>query len=101
MELNRIRSVIEDDTVTMLGLLVTEADKKKLPIELNHESMLKFLVNYEQMQDREKRLMAEGYPERHTSKGSKMYARLIKIFTERAEATEEFKRRKNQFLVGL
>ena len=53
------------------------------------------------MQDREKRLVAEGYPERHTSTGSKVYGRLIKIFTERAEATEEFKKRKNQFLVGL
>ena len=101
IELNRMRAVIEDDTVTMLSLLVTEADKKKLPIELNHESMLKFLDKFEQMRDREMRLIGEGYPEKHARTGSKMYARLIKIFTDRSEATEEFKRRKNQFLEGL
>ena len=47
----------------MLSMLVTEADKKLLPIELNHDAMLKFLGDYEQVRDREKRLVAEGYPE--------------------------------------
>ena len=96
-----MRTVIEDDTVTMLSMLITEADKKKLPIELNHESMLKLLINYEQMRDKEKRLIAEGFPEKHMNRGSKVYGRLIKIFAARSEVTEEFKRRKNLFFDGL
>ena len=65
--------------------------------------MLTFLKNYNQLQDREKRLMAEGFPEKHTTHGSKVYARLIKILTARSssdEATEEFKKRKTLILEG-
>ena len=83
IELSRLRSSIEDDTVTMISLIISEADKKKLPIELHHDNMLTFLKNYDQMQDREKRLIAEGYPEKHTTQGSKVYSRLIKILTAR------------------
>lgn len=78
IELMNLRDLIEQNTVTMLSMLVTEADKKKLPIELNHEAMLKFLGDYEQVRDREKRLMAEGYPEKHLNRGTQLvYGRLI------------------------
>ena len=90
----------------MLSLLITEADKKKLPIELHQDNVLTFLNNYDQLQDREKRLIAEGYPEKHSTHGSKVYASLIKTLTARSaseeeETTEEFKKRKSLILESL
>ena len=56
------------------------------------------------MQDREKRIIADGYPEKHSTHGSKVYARLMKALTARQSddtTTEEFKRRKNLVMENL
>lgn len=89
--------------MTMLSILIEEADKKQLPIALNHEQMLKFLVNFERLRERELRLIAEGFPEKHTCGGTQMYASLIKTLVERSseDTTEEFKRYKTKFIESL
>ena len=54
--------------------------------------MHKFLQCYEQLRDREKLKISEGYQEKHLSKGKRVYGRLIKLFASRSEAAD-FRRR--------
>ena len=54
--------------------------------------MHKFLLCYEQLRDREKSKISEGYQEKYLSKGKRVYGRLIKIFATRSEAAD-FRRR--------
>lgn len=58
--------------------------------------MKKFLVCYEQLRNREKSMIADGYSEKLLNKGKKVYGPLIKAFATRAQAVQ-FKRRSSLF----
>ena len=58
--------------------------------------MHKFLLCYEQLREREKSKISEGYQEKYLSKGKRVYGRLIKIFASRSEAAD-FRRRPTVF----
>lgn len=45
----------------MLASLITESDENKVPLNLSLDSMRGFLLSYETMRDREKRLASLGF----------------------------------------
>jgi len=47
----------------MLANLITEGDKKNMHLDLSVRDMRKFTTHYEQLHNREKKLVQEGYPE--------------------------------------
>lgn len=59
---------------------------------LNKETLRQFLSGYERLREREKAMISLGYNDKHFTKG-RLYARLLKTFAKRAEATEELGRR--------
>ena len=59
---------------------------------LNKDTLRSFLQGYERLREREKSMIAQGYNDKHFTKG-RLYARLLKTFAKRAEATDELVRR--------
>ena len=51
----------ESKVVEMLASLITESDENKVPLNLSLDSMRGFLLSYETMRDREKRLASLGF----------------------------------------
>ena len=69
----------------MLANLITEGDKKNMHLDLSVRDMRKFTTHYEQLHNREKKLIQEGYPEQHLGYAKSPYGTLIKVFVKRAE----------------
>ena len=57
--------------------------------------MRQFFESYEHLRSCEKRLIGEGFSEKHFTKKKNIYGKLIKLFAQRSEAVVEFSSRKS------
>ena len=79
---------IEENLIKMVSKLVTQGDQSGTPVEFSIPSMKKFLVCYEQLRNREKSMISDGFQEKLLNKGRKLYGPLIKAFATRSESVQ-------------
>ena len=84
-ELRQAHDDIEQQALNLLSNIVTDGMSQKAE-ELDKDTLRSFLKSYEKMRESEKRMIAEGYDEKHFTKG-RMYARLLKNFAKQSDPT--------------
>jgi hypothetical protein len=82
--LTQAKAVVEENIVNMLSSIIKEGEKRKKAIHLEMASLRDFFESCELLRKCEKKLIAEGFQDKHFEKQRNHYQELIKLFAQRS-----------------